>query len=205
MWELDSNENWALKSLCFWNVVLEKTFESPLNCKKIQPVHPKLNQSWILIGRTDVEAETLILWPLDTKKWLTEKNLMLGKIEGRKRRGPQRMRCLDSITTSTDLSLSKLWELVRDREAWRDTVHGVTKSQTWLGNWTELKPHLNGSIYYLYFCMWLISISIMFLKSLHSVGCVRILILRPNNILHFCLFIHTLGTFQLFQPFGYCK
>ena len=85
MWELDHKESWALKNWCFWFVVLEKTLESPLDCKEIQPVHPKGNQSWIFIGRTDAEAETAILWPLDTKNRL-EKILMLGKIEGKRRR-----------------------------------------------------------------------------------------------------------------------
>ena len=95
MWELDYKESWAPKNWCFWTVVLEKTLESPLNCNKIQPVHPKGNQSWIFIGRTDVEAEILILWSSIPPKWRTdsfEKTLMLGKIEGGKRRGQQRMR-----------------------------------------------------------------------------------------------------------------
>ena len=89
MWELDYKENWALKNWCFWTVVLEKTLESPLDYKEIQPEHPKGNQSWIFIGSTDAEAETPILWPPDAKNWLTRKDLMLGKIEG-KRRGDDR-------------------------------------------------------------------------------------------------------------------
>ena len=89
MWELDYKESWVPKNWCFWTVVLEKTLENPLDCKEVQPVDPKGNQSWIFIGRTDAEAETPIIWPPDVKNWPFEKTLMLGKIEGRRRRARQ--------------------------------------------------------------------------------------------------------------------
>ena len=138
MWELDCEESWALKNWYVWTVVLEKTLESPLDCKKIQPAHSKGDQSWVFFGRTDAKAETPILWPPHVKNWLIGKDSDAGRDLGRRRRGRQRMRWLVGVTDSIHMSLGELWELVMDREAWRAVIHGLAKSQTWRSYWTEL-------------------------------------------------------------------
>ena len=128
MRELDHKKGWAPKNQCFWIVVLERTLESPLDSKEIKPVNAKWNQSWIFTTRTDADTEAKIHWPPDGKANPLEKTLMLGKIEGRRRRGWQRTRWLDSVTDLMDMSLSKLWKMVKDREAWHASVHRLQRA-----------------------------------------------------------------------------
>ena len=139
MWELDCEESWALKNWCFWTVVLERTLESPLDCKEIQPVHSEGDQLWDFFGRIDAKAETPVLWPPHEKSWFIGKDSDAGRDWGQEERGRQRMKWLDGITDWVNhVSLSDLRELVMDIEAWGAGIHGVAKSQTRLSDWTEV-------------------------------------------------------------------
>ena len=142
MWELDCEEGWVPKNWRFWTVVLEKTRESPLDWKEIKPVCSKGNKSWIFIGRTDAEAEAPVLWPPDVKSWLIWKDPDAGKDWGQEEEGMREDEMVGWHYWLMEMSLSKCWGLVMDREAWHAVVHGVTKSQTRLSNWTELKVFL---------------------------------------------------------------
>ena len=137
MWELDCEEGWAPKNWCFWTVVLEKTLESPLDCKEIQPVHSKGDQPWDFFGRNDAKAESPVLWPPHAKSWLIGKESDAGRDWGQEEKGITEDERA-GITDSMDMSLSELRELVTDREGWGATIHGVAKSWTRLSDWTEL-------------------------------------------------------------------
>ena len=135
MWKLDYKESWVLKNWCFWIVVLKKTLEYPLDFKDIKPVNPKVNQSWISIGRTDAEAP--ILWPPEVKNWFIGKYPYAGKVWRWEEKWTTEDEVVDGSTNLMDMSLSKLWELIIDRGSWWAAVHGVTKSRTQLSDWTE--------------------------------------------------------------------
>ena len=150
MWKLDCEESWAPKNWCFWTVVWEKTLESPLDSKEIQPVHPKENQSWVFIGRTYVEAEAPILWPPHAKSWLIGKDPDAGRDWGQEEKGmtEDEMAGWHHQLNGHEFEF-KLRKLVMDREAWRAVIHGVTKSWTRLSNWTDW---LKGTASPLSFC-----------------------------------------------------
>ena len=135
VWELDHEEGWMLKNRCFWTVVLKKTLESPLGSKEIKLVNPKRKSSLNIHWKNWCWSWSPIIWPPDMKSRLIGKAPDAGKIEGRRRRGWQRMKWLEGIIDSMDMSLSKRWEMVKDREAWYIAVHGIAKSRTQLSNW----------------------------------------------------------------------
>ena len=154
-WELDYKESWALKNWCFWTVVL-KTLESPLDCKEIQPVHPKGDQSWIFIGRTDAEAETPIFWPPDGKSWLIGKDPDAGKDWRQEKKGTTEDEMAGWHHRLNGLEFDSTLRLMMDREAWPAAVHGVRNSRTRLSNWTELK--------WILWCPFRVLLTINFLK-----------------------------------------
>ena len=142
MWELDYKESWAQKNWCFWTVVLEKTLESPSDCKEIQPVHPRGSQSWRFIGRTGAEAETPIPWPPDANSWLFWKDPHAGKYWGQEEKGTTEDKMVGWHHQLNGHGFGLTPELVMDREAWHAVVHGVAKSRTLLSDWTELISEL---------------------------------------------------------------
>ena len=141
MWELDYKESWAPKNCCFWTMLLEKTLESPLDCKEFQSVNPKGNQSCIFIGKTDAEAEIPILWPPDAKNWFIGKDHDAGK-DWRQEEKEMTEDELAGVIDWMDMSLRKLQELVMDREAWSAVFHGVAKSWTQLSDWTDITDNV---------------------------------------------------------------
>ena len=143
IWELDHKEGWMLKNWCFWTVVLEKTLESPLDCKGLQPVHPKGNQSWIFIGRTDAEAETPILWLHDVKNWLIGKDPDAGKDLRWEEKGTTEDEIVGWHHQLNKHNREQALEMVKDREAWSAANHEVVKSQTQLSDWTTTTTKIN--------------------------------------------------------------
>ena len=161
MWELDYKESWGQKNWCFWTVVLETTLESPLDCKEIQPVHSKGDQSWVFIGRTDVEAETPILWPSDAKSWLIWKDPDAGKDWGQEEKGTTEDEMVGWHRWLNGHGFGRILGVGDDREAWCAAVHGVAKSQKWLSDWTELNKVLleHSHVHWFLCCLWLILVN----------------------------------------------
>ena len=141
MWELDCEEGWTTKNWCFWTVALEKTLGSPLDCKEIQPVHSEGDQPWDFFGRNDAKAETLVLWPPHAKSWLIGKDSDAGRDWGQKEKGTTEDEMAGWPMDSMDVSLSELWELVMNREAWRAVIHGVQRVSDWTDyiGWLKIK------------------------------------------------------------------
>ena len=148
MWELEYKESWAQKNWCFWTVELEKTLENPLDCKEVQPVHPKGNHSWIFIGRTDAEAETTIIWPPDAKSWLIRKDPDAEKDWRQEEKMMTEDEMVEWYHWLNRHEFEQAQELVMDREAWHAADHGVAKSWIWLSEWTELNVYIHVFIRY---------------------------------------------------------